>query len=216
MTGWRGDEDTQPVCKNVMAYQGTQAKEDNTLNMQSWAGGLRKAGFGVLAVSALFLVIGCSDQRSSEIAPQSADMECGGLLSRADIEEAFDGVLTVQSTTVAAMGGDIAGCLIQIEEGINNRLNLTVADQETFLTRKEAQMRASGGRQDTLDVGAEGYVFDGVYAIALLEDGRSVSLGISPKVVSEENILTPEQGAEGLGILTDRIVSRLKAQPGGQ
>jgi|GEM_PF-2987982 len=176
--------------------------------------GLHRAGLILLAGSALSFATACSDRSTPEAsrgsAAQTQEAECGGLLSRSDIEEAFGGALSVQNTTVAAMGTEVAGCLIMLEEGINNRLSLTVGDGEDFRTRKDSQSRQTGGTQEAFDAGAEALIYDGVYAIALLEDGRSISIGLSPKVVDEEFLLTPEQSEAGIKHLTERVVSRLE------
>lgn len=179
-------------------------------------GAFRKAGLILLAGSVLSVIAGCSEssapRTSGESSAQVREAECGGLLSRSDIEEAFDGALSVQSTTVAAMGSEVAGCLIMIEEGINNRLSLTIGDAETFRTRKDSQSRQTGGTQEAFDAGAEALIYNGIYAIALLEDGRSLSIGLSQKAVEEELLLTPDQSGVGIKLLTERVVSRLEAR----
>lgn len=179
-------------------------------------GKFRETGLILLAGSALSVIAGCSEssapQASGEGSAQMQEAECGGMLSRSDIEEAFGGALSVQSTTVAAMGTEVAGCLVMIEEGINNRLNLTIGDAEDYQTRKDSQSRQSGGTQETFDAGAEALIYNGVYAIALLEDGRSITIGLSQKAVEEELLLTPDQSGAGIKLLTERVVSRLKAR----
>lgn len=186
------------------------------MGLRKVRGGLRNWGRIFLAGSALSLAAACSDRSAPETSggspaqPQAA--ECGGLLSRSDIEEAFGGALSVQSTTVAAMGSEVAGCLIMIEEGINNRLSLTVGDAQDYQTRKDSQSRQTGGTRETFDAGAEAQIYNGIYAIALLDDGRSITIGLSQKAVEEEALLTPDQSGAGIRLLTERVVSRLEAR----
>ncbi|MBY9068171.1 hypothetical protein K1X12_14765 [Hyphomonas sp. WL0036] len=174
------------------------------------------AGLLLLAGFALPFVVGCSGSSAPEGSgndiSDTAAAECGGLLNRSDIDDAFSGALTVQSTTAAAMGSEVAGCLVMIEEGNNNRLNLTVGDAEAFRTRKESQSRQAGGMQEAFDAGAEAQIYNGVYAIALLEDGRSISIGLSQKLVEEERLIAPDQSAAGIKLLAERVVRRLESR----
>lgn len=183
------------------------------LFLQKSRGEFCRPGCFFLVVSILTFTVACSDATAVQGAKGNdhnvAEEECGGLLSTADVMEAFEGALTVKNTTVAAIGKEVAGCLIMIEEGVNNRLNFTIGDSEDFTTRKESQLRQTGGAHEVFQAGKEAHIFNNSYVVAISEDGRSISLGLSPKVIGEENLLSPEQGATGMKLLTERILSRL-------
>ena len=169
----------------------------------------------IFAAAAIMpLVISCSgdsqgDTIAAEDAGAAASEECGGLLGRADIAEAFGGLLTVKDTTVAAMGDEVAGCMLFLDEGANNRINFNIGDAEDFASRKDSQMRQTGGTHEAFDAGTEAHAFNGINVIALNADGKSLSLGLSSAAIEEENLLTQEQSTTGLKLLAQRIMSRL-------
>lgn len=169
----------------------------------------------ILAAAAIMpLTISCSgdsqgDTIAAEDAGAVASEECGGLLGSADVAEAFGGLLTVKDTTVAAMGDEVAGCMLFLDEGANNRINFNIGDAEDFASRKDSQMRQTGGTHEAFDAGTEAHVFNGIQVIALNAGGKSLSLGLSPAAIEEENLLTREQGTTGLKLLAQRIMSRL-------
>lgn len=176
----------------------------------------------ILAAAAVMpLAISCSgdsqgDTIAAEDAGAAASEECGGLLGRADVAEAFNGLLTVKDTTVAAMGDEVAGCMLFLDEGANNRINFNIGDAEDFASRKDSQMRQTGGTHEAFDAGAEAFdagaeahVFNGINVIALNAEGKSLSLGLSSAAIKEENLLTHEQSTAGLKLLAQRIMSRL-------
>lgn len=170
-----------------------------------------KAAF--LAAAMMPLVVSCSGNAPGDAVAATdgaaAGQECGGMLGSADVAEAFGGLLTVGNATVAAMGNEVAGCMIFLEQGANNRINFNIGDAEDFASRKDAQMRQTGGTHEAFDAGTEAHIFNGIYVIARNADGASLSMGLSSAAIEEENLLTHEQSAAGLKLLAQRIMSRL-------
>lgn len=169
----------------------------------------------ILAAAAIMpLASSCSgdsqgDTVAANDAGAAASEECGGLLGSADVAEAFDGLLTVKDTTVAAMGEEVAGCMLFLDEGANIRINFNIGDAEDFASRKDSQMRQTGGTHEAFDAGTEAHVFNGINVIALNAEGKSLSMGLSSAAIDEENLLTQEQSTTGLKLLAQRIMSRL-------
>ena len=99
--------------------------------------------------------------------------------------------------------------MLFLDEGANNRINFNIGDAEDFASRKDSQMRQTGGTHETFDAGTEAHIFNGINVLALNADGKSLSLGLSSAAIEEENLLTHEQSTAGLKLLAQRIMSRL-------
>jgi hypothetical protein len=142
---------------------------------------------------------------------QKADRPAAGgdcdLLTRAEIEQAFGGALTV--TRVSGRGDRGSGCTVTMAQGEHSELVFQVGDRAAFDMRREGAEGQSRITSEPIDLGVEAYLLNGAQVIALDAEGRSVSLGLTLIVMGGALPVDEATVAAGVRGLAGKVLARL-------
>jgi hypothetical protein len=130
-----------------------------------------------------------------------------GLLTQAEIEQAFGDALTV--TRVSGRGARGGGCTVAMAQGEHSELGFKVGDRLAFELRKQDLQGQSGIRVEPIDLGAEAYLVNGANVIAVNADGHSISLGLTLIVMGRPLPLDADATAAGVTRLAASILGRI-------
>lgn len=130
------------------------------------------------------------------------------LVSRQEIEAAFDGALTV--SRIYGRGARGSGCTFSIAEGSGthgaNQLVLQAGNRAHFDVRKTAYQSQS---MEPVEIGAEAYLVNGNHLIAIRDDDASISVGLQLFTIGEPLPVTLETIASGVEDIGRRALERL-------
>ena len=146
---------------------------------------------------------------SQRAAPDNAPKSMGDcdLLSADEITAAFAGKLTV--TKASGHGERGRSCTYSIAEVPEGQLILQAGNEATYLGKKEAYSSYRGVKMEPMAFGKEAYLVNGAQAIALAEDGQSMSLALNLVTFDTPVPVTDEEAAAGISSLTEKAMARL-------
>jgi hypothetical protein len=137
-------------------------------------------------------------------AAQTGDCD---LVSQDEIEAAFGGALTV--TRMSGRGARGSSCTISIAQGMETQLVIQAGNRAAFEARKEAYQSQSRIPMVPLEIGTEAYLVNGAQAIAVDDNDRSISVGLTLITVGAPTPITAEVAAAGVEEVTRKAFGRL-------
>lgn len=129
------------------------------------------------------------------------------MLSGDEITAAFGGKLTVSRSSGRGERG--SGCTYSIAEVAEGQLILQAGDEAAYLAKKQAYSNQSRVRLEPMALGKEAHLVNGAQAIALRDDGKSISLGLSLMAFDAPAPVTEEETRNGISLLAEKAMARL-------
>ncbi len=129
------------------------------------------------------------------------------LLSADEITAAFAGKLTVVRTSGRGERG--SSCTYSIAEVPEGQLILQAGDEAAYLAQKQSYSSYRGVKMEPMAFGKEAYLVNGAQAIALREDGKSISLALSLMAFNTPVPVTVEESGTGISLLAEKVLARL-------
>ncbi|WP_222564245.1 hypothetical protein [Novilysobacter antarcticus] len=129
------------------------------------------------------------------------------LLSADEIAAAFAGKLTV--TRNSGHGERGGSCTYYIAEVPEGQLILQAGDEAAYLAKKESYSSYRGVKMEPMAFAKEAFLVNGAQAIALRDDGKSISLALSLVAFDTPVPVTPEEAGAGVSSLAEKVTARL-------
>ena len=129
------------------------------------------------------------------------------LLSADEISAAFGGKLTVTRTSGHGERG--SSCTYSIAEVPEGQLILQAGDEAAYLAKKQSYSSYRGVKMEPMAFGKEAYIVNGAQAIALRDDGQSISLALSLMAFDTPVPVTAEESGAGISLLVEKVMARL-------
>lgn len=149
------------------------------------------------------------DAALSQSPPQATQGDCD-LLDPDRLERAFGGKLTF--TGMSGRGERGGGCTVTVSQGEESQLVLQVGDADDYATRKDAY-----GSQDLklvpVNLGREAFIVNDAQLIAIDDQDRSISLGLSLVAFDEDPPLSSEEIAVGIEKTGGEVLANMQASP---
>lgn len=129
------------------------------------------------------------------------------LLSPEEISAAFGGKLTViRASGAGARGGSCTYSLAEVPE---SQIILQSGDEAAYLAKKQSYSSYSGVKLEPMRLGKEAFLVNGAQAIALAEDGQSISLALSMISFGTPAPVTDDEVGAGMSSLAEIALDRL-------
>lgn len=150
-----------------------------------------------------------SDTEVSQTPPQAAQGDCD-LLDLDALAQTFAGKLTF--TGLSGRGARGGGCTVSVAQGEESQVILQVGDAADYAARKDAY-HSQGLKLVPVNLGREAFVVNDAQLIAIDNQNRSISLGLSLVVFSGEPPLSNEEAAAGIEKAGSEILANMQAPP---
>lgn len=149
------------------------------------------------------------DTAPSQSTPQAAQGDCD-LLDPDALTRAFAGKLSFMG--MSGRGERGGGCTVTVSQGEESQLVLQVGDADDYAIRKDAY-----GSQDLklvpVNLGREAFIVNDAQLIAIDDQDRSISLGLSLVAFDEDPPLSSEEIAVGIEKTGGEVLANMQASP---
>ena len=149
------------------------------------------------------------DTAPSQSPSQAAQGDCD-LLDPDTLERAFGGKLTF--TRMSGRGERGGGCTVSVAQGEESQIILQVGDAADYAARKDAY-HSQGLKLVPVNLGREAFVVNDAQLIAIDDQNRSISLGLSLVVFGGEPPLSSEEIAAGIERAGGEVLANMQASP---